>query len=114
MATKKPRVSAGELAVQELLRSAGSINHAEHGRLTKTGRDGVWAMERPWEGAELTSFKAVLSSWSKGWMVRFTRDERFGSLGTFTLAVSDTVTKEDVEQIANTYMVLLNLRRLGN
>lgn len=116
MATKKPWVPAHELAFQELLRHSGSINRVAHGRLVKTGREGVWDMERPWEGAELTSFKAVLSNWSKGWVVRFIPDERFGSLVTFTLSLAPPplVTKEDAEQIASTYMVLLNLRRLGN
>lgn len=112
MATRPPWMPSSELVAAALASSGGTITIPDHGRLNKIGRLGAWDMSQEWVGHPLTSWSVVKSNWTQGWTVRFRAHLLIGDTpGTFALDLDGATPREEAEQIAQTYMTILNLRR---
>ena len=103
-----------EVAAAELSKSNGSLTNVPDGRLVRVSVSANdWDMEAPWHGRALTSWSSRKSLWVRGIVISFYVEMNTISvkLPTFTLTLSDGTTPEEVTTAAETYMMLLNLRR---
>lgn len=103
---------AGEMLIAHLSETGGTLTPLRNGRMLKLGF-GEWDMARTWHGREIVRYKVVRSLWDKGIHITF-----FGAvhasevqLPTFKLELKPPLTEEEIEQTAQTYMMILNLRR---
>lgn len=107
-------VPATEVAAAELAKTGGSITSVPDGRLIRisNGTD-QWDMDRPWHGRELTSWTPRKSVWGHVVIVQFYVELSVGSarLPTFSLTLKQPITDAEIADAANTYIMLLNLRR---
>jgi hypothetical protein len=74
-----------------------------------------WDMSKEWRGRELTSYVVKKSNWTKGYSIMYYIETPSGNpcrLHTFTLWLEDSVTPEEAEGAALSYMMALNMRRV--
>lgn len=116
MVTRTPRTAftpAGDQMANMLAKTGGTLTPLKHGMLMKVDA-GVWDMARPWYGRELTQWKMRYSLWDKGIHVDF--GYKLNATGSFyvvfKLDLAPPMTEEDVAQTADTYMMILNMRRV--
>lgn len=110
---KRPFVTAIEGLAGSLAQTGGAINAPVQGWLVRSGGGGErWDMEQEWKGPEVSGYLVRNSLWDKSIRIMFTGgagDQR--TMPLFTLTLLPPMTPEDIEQTAQTYVILLNLRR---
>lgn len=120
MATQLPRVAPRyrppiiEQLAAALQKTGGSVNTTAHGTVYKEGSSTPWEMAKEWRGRELTSYNWRASQWSKTIVVRFYVElsSEPGRLSAFSLHLKPPLTDDEIAQMAETYLMVLNLRRL--
>ena len=110
---RPPFVSAGEKLAQMLEKTNGSLAEVTNGTVIRVGgSDKPWDMATQWNGREITEYSKRYSTWTKAWLVAFNCPlSSGGKLTQFTLTLDKDLPPEEVDRSAETYMMLLNLRR---
>lgn len=103
-----------EQLAAELQKTDGSLGATAHGTVYKEGQHVPWDMSKEWRGRELTSYNWRASQWSKTIVVRFYVElsSEAGRLNAFSLHLKPPLTEEEIAQMAETYLMVLNLRRI--
>lgn len=110
----KPRVSAIEGLAAELERSNGSLNPKVDGLLIRlSGKNEPWNMDSPWRGREISGYTVRKTLWNKTALILFYVDmsSTASKLPIFSLQLALPLTDDEIKTAADTYMMLLNLRR---
>lgn len=109
----RPRAPIIEQLAAELQKTGGSVNTTAHGTVYKEGQHVPWDMSKEWRGRELTRYNWRASQWSKTVVVRFYVEllSEAGKLNAFSLHRAPPLTEGEIAQIAETYMMVLNMRR---
>lgn len=110
-----PRVSAIEGLAAELERSNGSLNPKIDGLLIRlSGKPEQWNMDSPWRGREISGYTVRKTLWNKTALILFYVDmsSTASKLPIFSLQLALPLTDEEIKTAADTYMMLLNLRRV--
>lgn len=108
------RTTAVEGLAAELDKTNGSLNPKVDGLLIRLSGAAVpWDMERPWSGREITGYTIRKTLWNKTALVKFYVDMSISEkkLPIFSLQLALPMDDEDIENAAQTYMMILNLRR---
>ena len=104
-----------ETAAALLATTGGSINQFVEGRVIRLSTSAVtWDMAREWSGREIVGWKVRPSLWTRCNVVSLLASVPTapnGMLPLFTVELPSTLTPEETEQSASTYMMLLNIRR---
>lgn len=113
IAAHKPFVPSGDQMAKHLETTGGALAPLHVGRLFKYG-SGDWDMAHQWVGRDLVKWKAQKSLWDKGTHINFysNLNASLTTLPMFKLTLAADLSEEDVAQAAETYMMLLNLRRV--
>lgn len=111
-----PRAPVIEQLAQELQKTDGSMTAQKNGVVFKNRGEGQslmapWDMSKEWSGAELTIYDWRVSHWSKTIVVRFFVAAPPYGISAFTLHLTPPLSDDEVRQIAETYMMVLNMRR---
>lgn len=112
MAQRRPTATEGLAA--ELDKTNGSLNPKVDGLLIRlSGSATPWDMEKAWSGREITGYTIRKTLWNKTALVRFHVDMSTSArkLPVFSLQLALPMTDEDIDNAAQTYMMLLNMRR---
>lgn len=110
-----PRVSAIEGLAAELEQTNGSLNPKIDGLLIRlSGKPEAWNMEAPWRGREISGYTVRKTLWNKTALILFYVDmsSTTSKLPVFSLQLALPLTDEEIKTAADTYMMLLNLRRV--
>jgi len=102
-----------EQLAAELQKTGGSVSGTAHGTVFKEGSSEPWDMSNEWRGRELTNYSWRKTQWSRTIAVRFYVEltSQSGRLHAFSLHLKPPLTDEEIVQMAETYMMVLNLRR---
>ena len=112
MTNRTYRPSAADLLAAHalVLRQAGAFPHTELIDVDTSVRH--MAIPQEWIGREIKKIQIIRSSWKKMWNIIFywvdSTEEKHAR---FTLTLNPTLTKDEVKQIAETYLIVLNSRR---
>ena len=113
---KKPWMSAADQMSVEVGGNGNSLTPRVHGRVVRvSSSEQDWDMSKEWRGRELTSYVVKKSNWTKGYSIMYYIETPSGNpcrLHTFTLWLEDSVTPEEAEGAALSYMMALNMRRV--
>ncbi len=103
---------AGDQMATHLAQTGGTLTPLRNGRIVKLGF-GEWDMARAWNGREIVNWKHTHSLWDKGIHITFYGMAHASEmrLPTFKLELKPPLTDEEIAQTAQTYMMILNLRR---
>lgn len=103
-----------EQLAAELQGTGGTISSVAHGTVYGSVSNTPWDMAREWRGKELKDYNFRNSNWSKTIVVRFYVESPgvAGRLAAFSLHLHPPLTDAEIAQLAETYMMVLNLRRL--
>ena len=103
-----------EQLAAELQNTGGTVSLAKHGAVFRGGNSAPWDMAREWKGSELKRYQFRNSNWSKTIIVGFYVEPSGlgGQLAAFILHLHPPLTDEEIGRIAETYLLILNLRRL--
>lgn len=110
---KRPPTAIEGLAA-ELEKSNGSLNPKVDGLLIRLSGAAVpWDMEKPWSGREITGYTVRKTLWNKTALIKFYVDMNSSEqkLPIFSLQLALPMDDADIENAAQTYMMILNLRR---
>lgn len=113
--TQRRSPTAIEGLAAELDKTNGSLNPKVDGLLIRLSGAAVpWDMEKTWSGREITGYAVRKTLWNKTALVKFHVDMADGrrKLPIFSLQLALPMTDEDIDNAAQTYMMLLNLRRV--
>jgi hypothetical protein len=113
MGRKGPTAIEGLAASLET--TNGSLNPKIDGLLIRlSGSATPWDMEKPWSGREITGYTVRRTLWNKTALVKFYVDMSStpNKLPIFSLQLALPMADEDIENAAQTYMMLLNMRRV--
>jgi len=108
-------VPASELMAQALEQTGGSLNPKVDGVVTRlSGTPDPWDISKPWHGREITGYTVRKTLWDRTALVRFYVDMTSTSakLPIFSLKLALPLTDEEISNAADTYMMLLNTRRV--
>ena len=106
--------TAIEGLANELEKSNGSLNPKVDGLLIRlSGSTQPWDMERTWSGREITGYTIRKTLWNKTALIKFFVDlnSSTNKLPIFSLQLALPMDDADIAAAAETYMLLLNLRR---
>lgn len=108
------RQSAIEGLAAELEQTGGSLNPPIDGLLIRLSGSTPWDMAQSWRGREITGYTVRKTLWNKTALVLFYVDMTSTSnkLPVFSLQLRLPLTDDDIKTAADTYMMLLNLRRI--
>ena len=113
MATKPPFVPAGRLAAEHFARNGNKLVEAiEDVQLLRSGQQ--WQVNMPWDGLELERAVVMYSTWHQTVIAQLqTAAAHRLNRVEFSISFPAGTTKQEATQCAETYMMLLNLRRAG-
>lgn len=109
-----PFLSGVGQGIADLEKTGGSLNPKVDGVVTRlSGSADPWDMERQWTGREITGYTVRKTLWNKTALIKFYVDmsSTSGKLPIFSLQLALPLTDEEITNAADTYMMLLNLRR---
>ena len=112
MGRKGPTAIEGLAASLEA--TNGSLNPKVDGLLIRLSGAAIpWDMDKTWSGREITGYTIRKTLWNKTALVKFYVDlsSSPNKLPIFSLQLALPMPDEDIDTAAQTYMMLLNLRR---
>jgi len=103
-----------DLAEAELAKTEGSLVRAPSGTVYMNGSGRVWDMQRAWRGRELEHYTARHSTWGNTTRIalHIALISEIGHVPLFYVSIEGKLTEEETKQMAEVYMMALNLRRI--
>ncbi len=113
MAKPKGYRTISEIAEEELAKTDGSLIRAPSGTVFMNGSGRMWDMQRAWQGRELEHYTARHSTWGNTTRIalHIALTSETGHVPLFYVSIDGKLTEEETEQMAEVYMMALNLRR---
>jgi hypothetical protein len=113
MATPKFR-TIHDLAEAELSKACGSLVRVPSGTVFMSNGAIPWDMQREWRGRELEQYTARHSTWGDTTRIALhvALSSELQSIPMFYVSVDGRLTEEETKQMAEVYMMALNLRRV--
>jgi hypothetical protein len=110
----KPKYRPISDVAEELAKTAGSLTHAVSGTVWRASSIKSWDMQNEWHGQELVCYTVRHSTWGDSTRIALydTRTPSMLTVPAFYVHIDGKLTEEETAQMAEVYMMALNLRRV--